>query len=58
MNNKPELERLDFVPAERELVFRIREGIDRHVHKRNLQDNRQRRHTDVGFDAAKKGEQK
>lgn len=53
MNNKPELERLEFVPAERELVFRIREGIDRHVHHRNLADNRQRRHTDTGVDLAK-----
>lgn len=53
MNNKTELERLEFVPAERELAFRIREGIDRHVRRRNLVDNWQRRHTDAGFDMAK-----
>lgn len=43
---------IDFVPAERELVFKIRRGIDRHIHHRNLCDNRQRRHTDTGFDLA------
>lgn len=53
MNNKHELERLEFVPAERELVFRIRESIDRHVRRRNLADNWHRRHTDTGFDLAK-----
>ena len=52
MNNKTELERLEFVPAERELVFRIREGIDRHVYRRNLADSWQRRHTDAGVDLA------
>lgn len=53
MNNKTEFERLEFVPAERELVFRIREGIDRHVYRRNLADNWHRRHTDTGFDLGK-----
>ena len=47
VNNKTELERLEFVPAERELVFRIREGIDRHLHHRNLADSWHRRHTDT-----------
>lgn len=54
MNNKIELKRLDFVPAERELVFRIREGIDRHVYRRNLADNWHRRHTDTKPDTAHK----
>lgn len=47
-NTKP----LEFVPADRDLVWRIQRGIDRHLHHRNLADNWHRRHTDIDTDTA------